>query len=106
MAGGLLLYAFFPIWSMLLVGSTLVGIGFGTYLAVDFALASQVLPTAADRGKDIGIVQATIYIPTILSPVVAGIALGLFHSYPVLYTLLAAGTLIAAVLIVPIKSVR
>ena len=41
--GGLLLYAFFPIWSMLLVGSALVGVGVGTYVAVDFALASQVL---------------------------------------------------------------
>ncbi len=88
------------------MGSALLGVGFGTYLSVDFALASQVLPTAADRGKDIGIVQAALFVPLFLSPVVAGITLSLFHSYSVLFALLAAGELIAAVLIVPIKSVR
>src|SRR5260370_19184243 len=55
MAVGLLLYAFFPVWSMVLVGTVVVGIGFGVYQAVDTALASQVLPAAIDRGKDMGI---------------------------------------------------
>src|SRR5260370_1895570 len=73
MAVGLLLYAFFPVWSMVLVGTTVVGIGFGVYLAADFALASQVLPAAVDRGKDIRIVNAAIFLPLILSPIFPGI---------------------------------
>ena len=103
---GLLLYAFFLIWSMVLVATVILGIGVGVYLAVDFALASQVIPAAADRGKDIGIIEAAVFVPMILSPIVAGITLNLFHSYLALFVLLAVGTLIAAVLIVPIKSVR
>ncbi len=106
MAVGLFLFAFFPTWSMVLVGTAVLGVGFGVFLAVDLALASQVLPAAADRGKDIGIIQAAIYIPTILSPVIAGITLGILHSYLALFSFLGVATLIAAVLIVPIKSVR
>ena len=103
---GLLLYAFFPVWSIVLVGTIVVGIGFGVYLAADFALASPVLPAAVDRGKDIGIVNAAIFVPMILSPLIAGIILGASHSFLPLFVLLAVGALSAAVLIVPIKSVR
>ncbi len=106
MAVGLLLYAFFPVWSIVLVGTVFLGVGFGVYLAVDFALASQVLPAAVDRGKDIGIINAAIFLPQILSPVIAGITLGILHSYLALFALLAVCALISTVLIVPIKSVR
>lgn len=103
---GLLLYAFFPVWTMVLIATAVLGAGFGVYIAVDFALASQVLPEAADRGKDIGIINAAIFVPMILSPVIAGLTLSTLHSYLALYVLLAIATMIAAVLIVPIKSVR
>ena len=106
MAVGLLLYAFFPVWSMVLVGTAVLGVGFGVFLAVDLALATQVLPAATDRGKDIGIINAAIFVPMILSPLIAGITLSTLHSFLALFALLAVGTLIAAVLIVPIKSVR
>ena len=42
----------------------------------------------------------------ILSPIIAGIILGASRSFLPLFVLLAVGALIAAVLIVPIKSVR
>jgi len=106
MALGLLLYAFFPTWSMVLVGTAVMGCGFGIYVAVDLALASQVLPKAADRGKDIGIFNAAVFVPMILSPVVAGLALGLLHSFLALFVGLAVAALIASVLIAPIRSVR
>lgn len=106
MAVGLLIYAFFPTWSMVLVGTVFLGGGFGIYVGVDLALASQVLPAAADRGKDIGIINAAIFLPMVLSPLVAGLTLSLLHSFLALFSVLAVGALIASVLIVPIKSVR
>jgi MFS family permease len=106
MMAGLLLYAFFPIWSMVLVGTAILGVGFGIFAAVDFALASQVLPAAADHGKDMGIIITAVYVPMILSPVVAGVTLSALHSYLALFAFLGAATLLAAVLIVPIKGVR
>ncbi len=106
MAVGLLLYALFPTWSMVLVGTVFLGTGFGIYVGVDLALASQVLPAAADRGKDIGIINAAIFVPMVLSPLVAGITLSLLHSFLALFAGLSVGALIASVLIVPVKSVR
>jgi MFS family permease len=103
---GLLLYAFFPTWSMVVIATVLLGIGYGIFLSVGLALASQVLPTAIDRGKDIGLINAALYLPMIFSPVLAGITLSALHSYLVLFLLLAVGSLIAALLIIPIKTVR
>jgi MFS family permease len=103
---GLLLYAFFPTWSMVLVATAVQGIGMGIFLAVDLALTSQVLPTATDRGKDIGLVNTAVFLPMIVSPLIAGMTLGTFHSYPLLFSFLAGATLIAALLILPLKTVR
>jgi MFS family permease len=78
----------------------------GAYLAVDLALASQVLPAAEDRGKDIGIINTAIFLPMLVSPILAGIILGALGSYLILFVLLAIAALGAAALILPIKSVR
>jgi MFS family permease len=106
MTVGLLLYALFPTWAIVIIGTIVLGIGMGIYFAVDLALASQVLPAAIDRGKDIGLINTAIFLPMIFSPILAGIILSTLHSYLLLFSLLAVGTVIAAVLIVPIKSVR
>ena len=106
MTVGLLLYAFFPTWTMVIVATVVLGLGMGVFLAVDLALASQVLPRAADRGKDMGIINTAIFLPMILSPIIAGVTLSALHSYVVLFSLLAVGTLLSAILVLPIKSVR
>jgi len=106
MTVGLLLYAFFPTWAMVIVATVVLGLGMGVFLAVDLALASQVLPKAADRGKDMGIINTAIFLPMILSPIIAGVTLSALHSYVVLFSLLAVGTLLSAILVLPIKSVR
>lgn len=106
MTVSLLLYAFFPTWSLVLVATVAFGISTGIFISTDLALVSQVLPAAADRGKDMGIINTTIFIPILLSPAIAGITLSVWHSYFALFSLLAVATLLAAVCILPIKSVR
>jgi len=106
MTVGLLLYAFFPTWAMVIVATVVLGLGMGVFLSVDLALASQVLPRAEDRGKDMGIINTAIFLPMILSPIIAGVTLSALHSYVVLFSLLAVGTLLSAILVLPIKSVR
>jgi MFS family permease len=103
---GLLLYAFFPVWSMVIIATVLFGVGYGIFLSVGLALASQVLPAAIDRGKDLGLINAALFLPMVFSPVLAGITLSTLHSYLALFLLLAVGSLIAALLIIPIKKVR
>lgn len=106
MAAGLLLFAFFPVWKMVLVASVILGLGFGGYLAVDLALASQLLPEAKNRGKDMGLINTAIFLPMLVAPGLAGIALSWLHSYVVLFAVIALGTILAALLILPIQSVR
>ncbi|MCD0506260.1 hypothetical protein LPZ50_25070, partial [Bordetella petrii] len=44
-----LILGFAPTWAGAITGAVVLGVGFGAYLAVDFALITQVLPTALDR---------------------------------------------------------
>jgi MFS family permease len=106
MAAGVFLLAFVPIWHIVLVADVVLGLGFGGYLGVDLALASQLLPAARHRGKDFGLINTAIFLPMLLAPAIAGLALSLLHSYAVLFSVIAVGTTLAAGLILPIKSVR
>jgi MFS family permease len=106
MAGGIFLLAFVPIWSTVLLAAVILGLGFGGYLGVDLALASQLLPEASHRGKDFGLINSAIFLPMLIAPAIASLALGLFHSFMVLFALVAVGAVLAALLMLPIKTVR
>lgn len=106
LAAGVALMAFMPLWPAVLVASGMIGTGFGTYLACDLALASQLLPSARNRGKDFGLMNMAIFFPMLLATGIASLTLGLFQSYAVLLSIIAVGAALAAMLIVPVKSVR
>ena len=103
---GLLLLAIFPMWTIVIIAAGVFGLGFGGFLAVDLALASQLLPTAQNYGKDFGLMNVAIFLPMLVAPLIAGIALSQFHSYPILFVIIAVGTVLAAGLTIPIKQVR
>lgn len=105
-AFGWLIYGFFPSWTMVLVASGLVGCGFGIYGSVVLAVITQVLPSAHDRAKDLGIVQVASTLPQSLAPIVAAFFITQFHSYTILFMAAALITLLGGMLIQPIKSVR
>ena len=60
-----LILAFAPTWIGGLAGAVVLGIGFGAYLAVDFALITQVLPTGMDRGRDLGVINIANSLPQV-----------------------------------------
>jgi MFS family permease len=93
MALAALLLTFVETWTAAEIAAVLFGIGFGAYLAVDQALITQVLPAAADRAKDLGIINIAIVGPAAIGAAIAGplVSLG---GYPTLF----AGTTIVAVL--------
>ncbi len=70
-AAASLILAFAPTWPGALIGASVLGIGFGCYLAVDFALITQVLPTALNRGKDLGVINIANSLPQVLAPLIA-----------------------------------
>ena len=88
------------------------GIGYGAFLAVDYALVLDVLPSAATAAKDLAVWQAALVLPQLLATPVAGGLLdhfqrvgratdpGSYLGYQVVFLLaasyFAAGTLLVA----------
>ena len=103
-ASALLLLAFVTTWAGAFVGAVILGIGFGIYTAVDFAMITEVLPSADDRAKDLGVINIANALPQVLAPVVAAIVLGLGFGYSTLYVLAAGVSVLGSVLVVNIKS--
>jgi MFS family permease len=95
-----------PTWHMALVAAPLLGAGFGTYWAAAPALLTQVLPAAADRAKDLGIINIAYSLPLVVAPLVAGVVLGIMNSYPALFALAGVVTVIAGLTVSRVRSVR
>jgi MFS family permease len=100
-----LILAFAPTWAGALTGASVLGIGFGAYLAVDFALITQVLPSALDRGKDLGVINIANSLPQVLAPLIAFPFVTLWGGYVSLYVAAAVIGLLGAVFVVKIKGV-
>jgi MFS family permease len=67
-------------WAAALVGAAVMGCGFGIYIAVDFALITQVLPGAEDRAKDLGVINIANALPQVLAPALAAVVLGVVEA--------------------------
>ncbi|WP_156756071.1 MFS transporter [Actinokineospora pegani] len=106
MAVSSVLMVAWPTWAGAVVAAAVLGLGFGTYTSVDFALVTQVLPAATDRGKDLGVINIANTLPQVLSPVVAAPIVANLGGYTALYLVSAAIGLLGAVLVYRIKGVR
>ena len=104
-ASALMIFAFVPTVPAAYVGAVVLGIGFGAYTAVDFALITQVLPGAADRAKDLGVINIANALPQVLAPVLAAGVLGLGLGFRGLYLLAAAVSILGSILVRRIRSV-
>ena len=62
-------------WPAALAAAVVMGCAYGIYTAVDFALITEVLPAAVDRGKDLGVINIANALPQVLAPVLAGVLL-------------------------------
>ncbi|AIY02468.1 major facilitator transporter [Arthrobacter sp. PAMC 25486] len=100
-----LILAFFPTWPGALTGAAVLGIGYGVYLAVDFALLTQVLPSAANRGKDMGVINVANSLPQVIAPIIAWPLVTILGGYVTLYVVAAVIGLLGAFFVVKIKGV-
>lgn len=105
MAAASALLALWPTWLVAMGAAVLMGLGFGIYLAVDQALVTQVLPAAADRGKDLGVINIANSAPQVLAPAVAAVLVTQVGGYPALYATSAVVTLLGGVLVRKIRAV-
>ncbi|GAA0940626.1 MFS transporter [Kribbella koreensis] len=105
MAAGGMVLAIWPTWAAALIGAIIIGVGFGVYLSVDFALLTEVLPNARDRAKDLGVINIANSLPQVVAPAIAAPIVKLLGGYPVLYTLASVVTLVGAVLVKKVRAV-
>lgn len=94
-----------PNWPLLLAAAAVLGLGYGAYAAVDQALITQVLPQAADRGKDLGIINIANSAPQVVAPAIAAILVTRGGGYPMLFLATAVVTWLGGMLVRRIRSV-
>jgi MFS family permease len=99
-----LIFAFVPVFEATMVGALVLGIGYGAYASVDQALITQVLPSAEDRGKDLGVIGIANVLPYAVTGLIGGIVIESF-GYPALMVLVLVTAVLAAASVAPIRSV-
>lgn len=92
-------------WPGAIVAAAVLGIGFGVFTSVDFALMTDVLPKAMDRGKDLGVINVANALPQVAAPVLAAPIVTYLGGYRVLYLVAAVIGLAGAVLVGRIRGV-
>ncbi|MGW6568879.1 MFS transporter [Streptomyces sp. NPDC054975] len=95
-----------PTWTGMLVFSALNGLAFGCFMAVDTALVTLVLPRAEDAARDMGVLNIANAGPQIIAPFVASAIVTALGGYTPLFLAGGALSLIGALAILPIRSVR
>ncbi len=101
-----LLLAFVPELSVAFVAAGLLGLGYGCFLSVDQALATQVLPDPHTRGKDLGIMNIATAVPQAFAPLLGALVVAAIAGFQGLFILAAAAALLGALAVLPIRSVK
>ena len=92
-------------WTGALVGAVILGIGFGSFSSVDFALVTEVLPSSGDEARDLGIINIASAGAQVLAPVIAAPIVTSLGGYTVLYIFSATMCIIGALAVSRIRGV-
>lgn len=82
------------------------GFGYGCYLAVDVSLITLILPRAKDSARDLGIMNIANSGPQTVGPFAAAAVIGAFGGYRALFGFAIVAMIVAALAIIPIRTVR
>ncbi|MFB8041407.1 MULTISPECIES: MFS transporter [Streptomyces] len=105
-AVALLIPALSTSWTAMLAFSVVNGLGFGCYMAVDTALVTMVLPKAEDAARDMGVLNVANAGPQIVAPFVASAVVSIGGGYTPLFLVAAVLSVLGALAVRPIRSVR
>nr|XP_006821695.1 PREDICTED: uncharacterized protein LOC102803819 [Saccoglossus kowalevskii] len=97
-----------------IVISLLFGIGYGSFVAVDFALVLDVLPAEKDKAKDIAIWSVAFVLPQLIATPTGGILLDVFEyvnceiglGYIILFSVTSVYFMLSALFVSRIKGVE
>ena len=101
-----LLLALVPSFPVAMVAGGMLGLGYGCFLAVDQALATQVLPDPADRGKDLGIMNIASAVPQAVAPLIGAFVVVSLGGFTGLFLLSGLAALLGAATVAPVRSVQ
>lgn len=91
---------------MTMVAAALLGAGFGAFLGVDQALATQVLPDAEHNGQDLGIMNIAMAVPQALGPLVGAAIVEVTGGFSGLFAASAVFGILGGVSVLLVRSVR
>ncbi|TXR52835.1 MFS transporter [Quadrisphaera setariae] len=87
-----------------------LGLAYGIYVGVDLALVVDVLPDPDDSGKDLGVFNMANALPQTLAPALGGALLAVGsatgQNYDLLLWVAVAASVVGALVVLPIRSVR
>lgn len=111
MVVGLVVLAFAPTIGVVIVAQAIIGFGTGSFLSVDTALATQVLPNKVDTAKDLGVLNIANALPQSIAPAIAPVIIAFgattaIGGYALWYLFGALVALAGAVLVYRIKGVK
>lgn len=101
-----LMLAFAPTFPVAMVAAGILGLGYGCFLSVDQALATQVLPYAEARGKDLGIMNIATTVPQAIAPLLGAFIVAALVGFQGLFLLAAIAAIAGALAVIPVRSVR
>lgn len=101
-----LMLAFVPELTVAMVAAGILGLGYGCFLSVDQALATQVLPDPAARGKDLGIMNIASAVPQAVAPLFGALAVAALGGFQGLFILSGLCAFAGALAVARVKSVR
>jgi MFS family permease len=71
LSGAALLLGVTPDWMLVVVAFVFYGMGQGAFGSIEMALMTDVLPSAEDRGKDLGLINLAVTLPQATAPLAA-----------------------------------
>ncbi|HET8601249.1 MAG TPA: MFS transporter [Segeticoccus sp.] len=93
-------------WTIVLAAAFIMGLGFGIYTSVDFALITQVLPAATARGKDMGVLNIANALPQVVAPAIGAAVITSLGGYHGLFAVSGAMGILGAGLVRFIRTVE
>ena len=101
-----LIIAFVPDFTITFIAAAILGLGYGCFMAVDQALATQVLPNSHTRGKDLGIMNIATTVPQAVAPLLGAWLVAVFAGFTGLFVVSAIAAALGGLAILPVKKVK
>jgi MFS family permease len=103
---GCILPVLSPTFTAIEIFAAFAGIAFGTYISVDAALVTLVLPRSEDAARDLGVLNIANTGPQVLAPLLAALIIGHLGGYRILFIAGGCCGVIGAVAVMLVRSVR